>query len=79
MPRWMGAGGLGWSIRVARAVSQQEGRSLRGAVRSGGRRGSGSDFPAAWIWDWDLLLGRALSVLGAACRAGKVMDGWVAF
>lgn len=65
---------------MARAVSQQEERSLRGAARSGGRRGSGSDFPAAWIWDWDLGLGFAAgesSECFGSCLQGWEGDGWL--
>lgn len=54
---------------MARAVSKQKGDSSQGTEGAA----------AVWVWDWDLLLGRALSVLGVACRAGKVIDGWVAF
>lgn len=60
---------MGWSIPVARAVSKQKGDSSQDTEGAA----------AVWVWDWDLLLGRALSVLGAARRAGKVIDGWVAF
>lgn len=53
---------------MARALSQQKGHSSQG-----------TEWAAVQIWDWDLLLGRALSALGTACRAGKVIDGWVVF
>lgn len=62
-------GGLGWNVpcpsRRDIPHRAQRDQTAKGAV--------------TWIWGWDLLLGRAPSVVGATCRAGKVIGGWAVF